>query len=166
MKISLTHIFLLMAFIFSAHIQAQNTVTPDDIKSLIGEWTGSLTYIDYSSGKPYTMPANVAISEGKNEYQLVLSYSYPKEPKANNKEKIKISSDGAQLNNHPVMSKQKLPEGQLEITTEYSGKDNNKAALIRNIYTLGEEVFIVKKVVKFENSEAWLERNIYSFTRS
>ena len=166
MKISLTHIFMLFAFIFSTHIQAQNTVIPDDIKSLIGEWTGSLTYIDYSSGKPYTMPTNVMISEGKNEYQLVLFYSYPKEPKANNKEKIKISSDGSQLNNHPVISKQKLPEGQIEIITEYSGKDNNKAALIRNIYTLGKDVFIVKKVVKFENSEAWLERNIYSFSRS
>jgi len=166
MKISLAYIFLLIAFITSTHIQAQSTVAPDDVKTLIGEWIGSLTYIDYSSGKPYTMPANVSVSQGKNEYQLVLFYSYPKEPKANNKEKIKISSDGSQLNSHPVISKQKLPEGQIEIITEYSGKDNNKAALIRNIYTLGKGVFIVKKVVKFENSEDWLERNIYSFSRS
>ena len=166
MKISLTHIFLLMVFLSTTHIQAQNTVAPDDIKSLIGEWTGSLTYIDYSSGKPYAMPANVMVSQGKNEYQLVLFYSYPKEPKANNKEKIKISSDGTQLNNHPVSAKKKLNNLQVEITTEYTGKDNNKAALIRNIYTLGKDVFIIKKVVKFENSEEWLERNIYSFSRS
>lgn len=147
-------------------MQSQNSISPHDLEPLKGEWAGSLTYIDYSSGKPYTMPANVRVSQGKNEYQLVLFYSYPKEPKANKKEKIKISSDGAQLNNHPVMSKQKLPKGQIEITTEYSGKDNNKAALIRNIYTLGKDVFIMKKVVKFENSEDWLERNIYSFSRS
>lgn len=166
MKISLTRIFLLMAFLFSTHMQSQNSISSHDLEPLMGEWTGSLTYIDYSSSKPYTMPANLIVSQGKNQDQFLLFYAYPKEPKANNKEKLKISDGGQQLNNHPVISKQDLPDGELEITTEYSGRDNNKAALIRHIYTLGKDVFIVKKVVKFENSEAWLERNIYSFSRS
>jgi hypothetical protein len=32
-----------------------------DFAKLSGTWGGSLTYVDYSTGKPYTMPANLEI---------------------------------------------------------------------------------------------------------
>ena len=36
---------------------------PHDLKSLVGTWSGQLTYLDYTSGKPFNMPANVEIAE-------------------------------------------------------------------------------------------------------
>ena len=33
-----------------------------DLKNLIGKWEGTLTYLDYQSDKPYTMPANIEVN--------------------------------------------------------------------------------------------------------
>ena len=165
MKITLTKILIVFTFLFSFESFAQNTVTTDDLLTLLGDWTGTLTYIDYSSNKPYTMPANLIVKQGKNENQLILFNIYPKEPKANNKDKIKISKNGKLLNNYAVKSKQRLSNGQIQITTEYSGKDNNKKALIRSLYILGENQFVIRKEVKYENSDQWLKRNEFNYKR-
>ncbi|RZV57201.1 MAG: hypothetical protein EX254_10430 [Flavobacteriaceae bacterium] len=144
---------------------SDRAITPEDLKTILGDWTGSLTYIDYGSGKPYTMPADLIVEKGKSENQLILSNIYPNEPKANGKSKISISKDGMKLNKKDLKSKQVLPDGQIKIITEYSGKDNRKNALIRNIYILGEKEFIIRKEVQFEDSTEWLKRNEYSYTR-
>ncbi|MBT8273180.1 MAG: hypothetical protein KJO77_05200 [Bacteroidia bacterium] len=165
MKIKFRTIVLLLTFLTAYSAQAQDTVSPDDFKIIIGEWTGSLTYIDYSSNKPYTMPANLKVEQGKNQNQLLLKYIYPNEPKANSKDKIKFSKSGDLINNKIVKSKQALENGQLQITTEYSGKDNNKTALIRNLFILGENQFIIRKEVKLNDSDGWITRNEYNFKR-
>ena len=54
----------------------------------------------------------------------------------------------------------------LIVKTEHSGKDNKKKATIRNIYIISEDKFVISKEVKFEDSNEWLRRNEYSFTRS
>ena len=69
----------------------ENIVTPEDFQVMHGEWQGRLTYVDYTSGNPFSMPAKVTIEEGKSDLALVLDTKYPNEPKANNKSKISIS---------------------------------------------------------------------------
>lgn len=165
MKITLTKILIVFALLFSFENYAQNTISPDDLNILLGEWTGTLTYIDYSSNKPFTMPANLIVKEGKNENQLLLFINYPNEPNANSKDKIRISKNGSQLNKNDVKSKQRLSNGQVQITTEYLGKDNNMKALIKNVYILGKNLFVIRKEVKFENSKDWLIRNEYKYIR-
>ena len=173
MKIHLTKILIVFAILLSFENYAQTTsidssekvVTLEDLKIILGEWTGTLTYVDYRTNKPFTMPSNVDIKQGKNENQLLLFITYPNEPKANSKDKIKISDNGQQLNKNDVKSNQKMSNGQVIITTEYLGKDNNKQALIRNVYILGDKEFVIRKEVKFENSNEWIKRNEYSFNR-
>jgi len=165
MKMTLTKILIVFALLFSLENYAQNTITPYDLNVLLGEWTGTLTYTDYSSNKPFTMPANLIVKQGKNENQILLLINYPNEPNANSKDKIKISKNGTQLNKIDVKSKQKLSNGQVQIITEYSGKDNNKNALIKNMYIIGKTLFIIRKEVKFENSDDWLMRNEYKYIR-
>lgn len=165
MQITLTRILIVITFLFSFENYAQNTITPDDLKPLLGEWTGSLTYIDYSSNKPFTMPANLMVKQGKNENEFLLFINYPNEPNANSTDKIKISKNGSQINNNSVQSKQRLSDEKVEIITENFGKDNNKKALIRNIYILGKTQFVIRKEVKFENSDEWLMRNEYSYKK-
>lgn len=165
MKITLTKVFTICAFIFSVHSYGQNTMTPTDFNVLMGEWTGTLTYMDYSSSKPFTMPANLTVEQGKNENQLVLFNSYPNEPHANSKDKIQISKDGSQVNNIDIKSVEAMPDGQIQIMTTYIGKDNKKRAQIRNVYNIGNSRFVIRKEVKFENSENWLVRNEYKYVR-
>jgi hypothetical protein len=60
------------------------SVKVKDFKPAFGKWTGTLTYLDYSSGKPYTMPANVRISANPfNNRQIIFAFEYYKEPGAN-----------------------------------------------------------------------------------
>ena len=172
MKINLTKILILFMVLFSFEGYTQETtvmssekITPQDLQILIGEWTGSLTYIDYSSNQPYTMPANLNVKQGKNENQLLLFNIYPNEPKANSKDKLILSKDGLALNKKNVRSKERLTNGSLQITTEYMGNDNKKKALIRNIYLLGENQFIMRKEVQFINTSEWLKRNEFNYKR-
>ena len=111
------------------------------------------------------MPANLNVKQGVNKHQLILKINYPKEPNANSTDKIKISKDGTQLNKVDIKSKRSLPNGHIRITTQHSGKDNGKKAMIKNIYVIGIADFIMRKEVKFENSEDWLMRNEYKYSR-
>ena len=173
MKITTNKIFIAFAFLFSSQVIAQksnsliteNTVGPEDIEIILGDWTGSLTYIDYSSNEPYTMPADVTVKQGKNKNKLILNFKYPNEPNANSKGQISISKKGDKINKGIVVSKRELSNEQLEIITEYNGKDNKKKALIRNKYILGSKQFVIRKEVKLENSNEWVMRNEYSFVR-
>lgn len=173
MNITLTKLLIVFALLFSFNNYAQQAITEssermlnsEDFEILLGDWIGSLTYIDYSSKKPYTMPANLTVKQGKNKNQLILFFIYPNEPKANNKDKIMVSKNGQKLNEKVVKSKQVLSKGQVEIITEYNGKDNNKKVIIRNVYILGSKQFVIRKEVKFESSDDWLKRNDYDFER-
>lgn len=160
-----SNFMIVFALLVYTNNYSQNIVTTDELKTLLGEWTGSLTYKDYSTNNPFTMPANLIVKNGKNNNQLILNINYPKEPNANSKDKIGLSKDGTQLNKHDINSKENLPNGDIQITTKYSGKDNGEKALIKNIYILGASEFIIRKEVKFENSSDWLMRNEYSFSR-
>ena len=173
MKNTLTKILIGFTMLFTFASFGQNamteftekTITTKDLEIIVGEWTGSLTYIDYSSNKPYTMPANLIVKKGKNENQLLLFNIYPNEPKANGNDKIIISKNGRQLNKKELRSKQRLSNGQIQIITEYVGKDNKKKALIRNVYIFGEKQFIIRKEVQFDNTGEWIKRNEFSYKR-
>lgn len=173
MKITLNYILFSLAFLISCQIFAQQSsveldkkvVGPEDLEIIIGKWEGKLTYIDYSSNKPYTMPANVSVVKAKNKNKLSLHFKYPNEPKANSKGQITISKKGDKINKEVVVSKRELSNGQVQITTEYNGQDNRKKALIRNEYIIGSQQFVIRKIVKFENSNEWIMRNEYSFNR-
>ena len=173
MKFYLTKTVFIMAILLLSKSYAQEInqessdlkVEPKDLAIIIGDWAGTLTYKDYSSGEPYTMPANLSVKQGKNEYELRLVNTYPNEPKANSEGKLKLSKDENKLNKNQIKSKQKLPNGQVQIITEYQGKDNRKKALIRNIYLLSSEQFVIRKEVQFKNSEIWTVRNEYNYIR-
>ena len=165
MKNIITIILSVSIFLFTSINFGQNTVQPEILEKAIGEWKGTLTYLDYQTKEPFTMPANLRIENGKNKYQFKLSLEYPKEPKANSTDKIKISKDGTKINKANVISNRKISEEEFEIITEYLGKDNNKKTKIRIIYILGKTQLIIRKEVKLKNTENWTLRNEYNYKR-
>jgi hypothetical protein len=132
-----------------------------------GNWKGTLTYLDYTSGKPYTLPVNLYMDQNAGSLtDLIFNYTYPTEPKANSKDIVKISEDGRSLNNERVVE---LVHGRdiNYISTETHGQDGNdhKPATIRHVYALGKEILDIKKEVKFDGEENWILRNEYSLKR-
>jgi hypothetical protein len=48
-----------------------------DLSASEGNWKGKLTYLDYSSGKPYSMSANIKINFTENKKGYIMAYEYP-----------------------------------------------------------------------------------------
>ncbi len=165
MKKLLIVLLLLPVFAFT---QSTTSVTVKDFKPAFGKWKGSLTYLDYSSGKPYTMPAKVTISKDINKvHQLILAFVYPDEPKANGNDTLVISDDGLQVNGAMVVSMKKNSDGTLEIITEKNGLDgnDNRKAILRHIYSIGKKKFSNRKEVRFDGEEKFILRNEFKMSR-
>ncbi len=162
--------FILFLFLSScqngSNTKESNTrIQHQDIHLLIGEWTGSLTYIDYRTNKPYEMPANLIVEKGRNKDELFLKNIYPNETSANNIDTLIITNDGSFINNQPVVSRDILDGGVIRIITEQQGKDNNKVANLKHIYLIGKNNYSDTKEVQFQDSKAWLKRSVFSYKR-
>lgn len=158
-------IIINLILFFPLSIYSQSQINTEDLKTIVGSWEGKITYLDYQTNKPFTMAANLIVEKGKNENSLVLKNIYPNEPKANNSEKIKVTKNGTLLNGHLVTKREELDNGQIKIQTEHKGKDDNKKALIRYIYLIGEDLFLIRKEVQFDQVDSWIKRSEFSYKR-
>jgi hypothetical protein len=153
---------------YSAFSFSDSTITPKDFKNLIGCWQGSLTYLDYTTGKPFSMPANIMVKDFKDANNIIYSMTYPEEPKANSVDTLFISKDGRLLNNEPIKSNRLINKDSTEVVTEITGVDGNdhRAAIIRHTYMLGKDTYSVKKEVQFGGESRWIVRHEYRFSRT
>jgi len=159
------NIFVFLAFLTSLNVFSQVHITSEDLKAAIGSWEGTLTYLDYQTNKPFSMPANLIVEQGQNKNVLFLKNSYPNEPKANNSYKIKVTKNGTILNRHFVIAREELANGLLQIKAELKGKDNNKKALIRYVYLISTELFVIRKEVQFKEDGDWIKRSEFSYKK-
>lgn len=159
--------FTLIVLMCAVSVNAQQAkVDINDFKVLIGNWQGALTYLDYSSGKPYSMPANVEIKQLDKSNYFVLSNIYPDEMSANGLDTLVISLDGTMIGTETVKSKKQLENGNLEVITEELGKDgnDNKPALFKHTYTIGKTVFKKRKDVQFIGETSWINRHEFAYS--
>lgn len=138
-----------------------------DFQKAEGRYQGTLTYLDYSSGKPYTMPANIEITQIKKTNQFIFSNAYPKEKSANSLDTMTISNDGKYIDEELIISRKKLANGNTEIITKEKGIDGNddKPAIIRHTYNFSKSTFSITKDIQFVGENAWIKRNEYLYTR-
>lgn len=140
----------------------------NDFKLLRGDWSGQLTYLDYTSNEPFTMPVNVNVSMNKKTRHLYFKYHYPNEPQADETDTLVLNSQGTQLNGENVLSIVKPKKETVIIITEKEGVDgnNNRSATLRHTYLFNERIFVLKKEVRFTGEENWLIRHEYSYQRN
>ncbi len=164
-SIAVTITILIYGVAFS---QTKSKVSTNDFKNALGVWKGTLKYLDYSSGKPYTMPVNISIGLNTAKVdEIIFAFVYPDEPKANGNDTLIINKNGIEINGAAVTEKHELPDGTLQIITETKGVDGNdhRKAVLRHIYSISKTVFKNRKEVRFEGEEKWILRNEYSFNR-
>lgn len=153
----------------SSFMTAIPLLSLNNLEALSGNWSGTLTYLDYSSGKPYTMEASIRIANiARNDSSLTISYVYPKEPKANGVDTLTISHGGKYLAGARLVEIKLEPNKDFELMTESDGTDGNdgKKAIIRKTYILKGSSFTIRKDVKFDDSKTWINRHIYDFVRN
>lgn len=147
--------------------QKSATVSLKEFKCLIGCWQGTLNYSGTIIRKPYTTTAELVVKQilASNKFEFINIYT--KDPKENVADTITVSGDGRKLNEGNVKSKQYTKDGNIEIITEALGfdHDNNKAALVRQTYTIGKKLYNYKKQVQVEGQEDWLDRQEFTYSR-
>ncbi len=134
-----------------------------DLSKSIGFWEGKLTYLDYSSGKPYSMVANITLSLTQDQKGFIMSYEYPKEPHANVKDTTYVT--GNLFGKDRIVAFNQEQNGDFQLITDVDGEDgnDNKKAVLRHTYLLKEEQFSIVKEVKFVGTDRWIKRNEYVF---
>ena len=161
-------ILLMIGFCFlliSFNSSAQTIISSADFKSLIGYWSGTLTYLDYQNGEPFSLPVELRVVQIEETNNFTFYFSFPNEPHANSEETVSISDDGTMLKGNLVISKRSLDDAKLEVVTESMGTDDEKPATIRQTYIIAADVFIYKKDVLFEGTQEWLNRNEFNFKK-
>jgi hypothetical protein len=136
-----------------------------DLSNSVGSWEGKLTYLDYSSGKPYTMSANIKISLTEDKIGFIMGYEYPAEPQANSKDTTYIVNK--LFGKDQIVEFKKASGGSFSLVTEIVGEDGNdsKKAILRHTYLLKPNTFSIIKDVKFDGTDKWIKRNEYLLKR-
>ncbi len=140
-------------------VLAAQQMVMKDLNPLIGEWQGTLTYLDYSSQQEVSIPVNLLV-EKRNNKTLIFKYIYPKEPKANSKATIKVG--GNTLNGRNIVGKS-YDNNYLLVVTEGSGRDNGKMARFTFTYQISSSFFSMRKDVEIDGEQ--FMRNRYDFSR-
>lgn len=145
---------------------SQTVISQKDFMPITGKWTGTLTYLDYTSNKTERIPANALIEfAGENSYDQYLYYTA--EPDKNKKFRYTISDDGRMLNEMILVERKVLDDGNLQLILESSGVDgnDNKSARFRHILIIGDKTFSITKLVRFEGAKEYFQRHRYVFGR-
>jgi len=158
---------LLCGFACNGFALSDSTVTPRDLKHLAGCWKGSITYLDYSTNKPFSMPAHMLVKNAGKSNSLLYALEYPEETSANTTDSIVIAANGRVVNGEIVVKVTRFKDS-TEIMTEGSGTDgnDNKPARFRHTYSIGRQTYSIKKEVLFDGQSSWILRHSYQFTRS
>lgn len=147
--------------------QPSARVEPSDVQRLTGApWKGSLTYLDYSSGKSTSIPSALVVTPAAaDERSWRFDYQYPDEPRANSSSLVTIAADGSTIDGEQVRERSATADGLLRIVTEKPGQDDGRPALFRFTYVIGDSSFSRRKEVKLEGAAEFFERHIYTWIR-
>lgn len=151
-------------------IAAGAVVAATDIDRLTGEaWTGTLTYLDYTSHEETTIKASLLVArlpeqpDGASAWDMRVGYA--DEPHANDSETAMLADGGRSFRDAPVVERAVLADGTVRFVTEQDGEDDGRAARLRFVYSLGEKQCSIQKLVRFPPDGPFFERHVYRWNR-
>lgn len=153
----------------AAATAATDRALASDLDMLSGPmWRGTLTYLDYGSGKRTSIPSTLLVEKRPPTPEgpcWSVAFGYTDEPQANSAEELVLREKGRMLGTERVIERADLSDGSIRLITEEAGEDDGRSALFRRVYTLGPRSCTIQKLVKPEGAAELFERNVYSWTR-
>lgn len=148
----------------STALPAAPAVMAADLLVVAGDdWTGALTYRDYSpphGDVTLQVEAQVrAVPDG-----LSISLHYPREPKADGISELLLTENGRVFDGEAVISRDRTGDT-LQIVTEAACEDDDRPATCRHVYTFAPGRLGWRKLVRFAGGGEEIHRNDYTFTR-
>lgn len=145
-------------------------VTVADIDRLTGApWSGTLTYLDYTSHKQTTIKSSLLMTRlpagADGAFAWDMRVGYADEPHANSGETAVLGRGGRVFRDGLVLERSILSDGTVRVVTEQDGEDDGRVARFRFVYLLGEKQCSLQKLVRVTSEEAFFERHIYRWNR-
>lgn len=146
-------------------VESTRSLEPADLDLLTGApWSGTLTYLDYTTGKPTTIASTLTVRRIAADLPTwELRVGYPKEPGADSVQTIVLKNNT--IGNESILSRRTLPDGGIEFITSAPGTDDNKPATFRFVHRLTPTIYSRTKLVTFVGQSTELQRHIYSWSR-
>jgi len=155
--------FVLVLAVSSLFAQGQE-VNLSDFEGLIGNWQGSLTYLDYGDDKTrVSLETRLEAAIKGNELKMDFYYTEPNGEVVIGKEKIAISErKGKWFVNKgwEVLSFEKT-NNTWTLLVETKAKDNNKKSIIRKNFTFETSSVKIEKLVKYNGTDQFFQRHVY-----
>lgn len=142
------------------------SLSPAQLQPLLGTWRGELMYMDYTSGAETHIPADLVV-EPLGERTWLVGFGYADEPHANQRDTMRLSTDGIWLDTHQVISVQQPATDSLILVLQEHGTDNDVPVLIRKIWWIGRSTCTLRKEVQplATSSAPFALRHEYRFKR-
>jgi len=165
--IILSFILILIISVGCSKIQLEDTdplyITIEEISFLKGDYTGTLTYLDYGSEELVNLNSTSTFTVKGNKLNVIHNVSEPNGSIVKQKANYKFKNG---LLEGTALSEKEINGQSIYLVWEDNGKDNNKAATIRFILDADEEKIQLTKMVKYENSDEFFMRNEYILNKS
>ena len=144
--------------------KGHDKIRPSDFSLLEGNWSGTLTYLNYKSDKKNTIPCDLIVTQSENDKRVwYFKKLYPKEPHANTIDTITISRNGKKINTKQLAEKSASVTG---VTMVFREKHNDDGVDkdFRFTYSITKNLFSIKKEESTANG-TFIERNRYEWQR-
>lgn len=142
------------------------TTPKNDLKQYTGSWSGTLTYLDYSSQRTITIKATVEVKqEASDSNNIMLAYDYPNEPGHEEKEIIEIRGNQFFIEGQQVIMEKDSGGNSLQFVVEKEGMDNNRRATVRRTFYFSRNAFSIKKEVRHDGAQIFFVRHEYKMLR-
>ena len=143
---------------------------PADLDRLTGgPWVGTLTYLDYNSGKTTTIDSSLMVRRTADDppaWETGIGYS--KEPHADSAQVVVLGDGGRTLDRQRLLSREVLANGDLVFVTEMKGEDNKRPAMFRFEHRITAGEYSRRKMVRFEDGLGdgeFFQRHVYRWKR-
>lgn len=165
---------LLLLFPFFAAAQVKKKDYKAELKKLVGNWTGTLQYTDYSDDKKQvTLKTNLQITDAGDSLLLKMTYFESVTDSIISTFGMYLTGDADQLHYdgevynvlHIISNANRFTLRTMPDDEEKESMDNNKKAEIKKTFTIAEKGFVILKEVKYEGGKDFFVRNKYTFTR-
>lgn len=155
--------------LISISLGAQS-IPSSELKKIEGNWDGQLTYTDYQDDVSQSTLKCKMESKWKNKKgMLTFLFEEPDGRIIKDKTKIKLNKEGSELvfdGKYQVLdfSPDEMDKS-WKLTIGAKGNDNNRNAEIKCVINLSKTQFAIIKLVKYEGTDNFFERNRYSFEK-
>lgn len=162
-------IFLVLFALGGSFLQAQ-TINSTDLNKINGKWKGTLSYTDYQDDvTKYTIKCEMVAACKNKKGVLTIKYTEPNGEVIQDKIKLRIKKKGTKLifegKTYQVLDfdpDEKM--GTWLLTMGNSDRDNNRDSAIKQLFHFQGDQMTFTKMVKYDGTDTYFERNKYSFT--